>query len=173
MAGHGNMGGTSWLASDDLLNSSAALDVFNAEERDRRQRSEGRSDSPEYVRSAQIGQLERSGYKRGTDASTGKTMWFKKGVDGRIQTCNPHSDLLLPTAGADEVFSPPTSPVKQGGGFSSNPAPQASLRRLDRVHCGMDPASDAWLVGQSTSNLSYTFTHKLKDGEERIYRRAA
>ena len=61
MAGHGNMAGTSWLASDDLLNSSAALDVFNAEERDRRQRSEGRSESPEFVRSAQIGQLERSG----------------------------------------------------------------------------------------------------------------
>ena len=174
MAGHGNLAGASWLAADDLLNSTAALEVFTDGEQNRRQRFEARAESPEFVRTSQIKQLQRNGYSRGTNANTGKTMWFKKGVDGRVQICDPGSDLLLPTLpdNADAaVFSPPTSPVKVQGGFATtDPAPQAALRRVGRAKCGLTASSSDWLVTAATSNKSFSFTHKLKEGEERIYR---
>lgn len=172
MSGHGNVAGASWLAADDLLNSTAALEVFTVDERNRRQAFEARAESPEFVRTYQIKQLQRNGYSRGTNAETGKTMWFKKSADGRVKICDPGSDLLLPTLPdhADAaVFSPPTSPVRVQGG-STNPAPQAALRRVGRTKCGLTAGNSDWLVGQSTSNKSFSFTHKLKEGEERIYR---
>lgn len=174
MSGHGNLAGASWLAADDLLNSTAALEVFTAEERDRRHRFEGRAESPEFVRTSQINQLQRNGYSHGTNPNTGKTMWYKTGADGRVQICDPVSDLLLPTLPDHvedaSVFSPPTSPVKVHWDFSTDPAPQMTLRRRARPQCGLTEASDNWLVGQSTSNKSFSFTHKLRDGEERVYR---
>lgn len=170
MSGHGNLSGGNWLAADDLLNSAAALEVTAAEQRDRRYRCEARVQSPEFVRTFRIKQLQRSGYMRGTDVSTGKATWYKKGTDGRVRTCEPATDLLLPTNLDAAVFSPPTSPMKVQECNSVDPAPQTTLRRLGQVNCGLTEGSEKWLVGQATSNMSFSFTHKLKSGEERVYR---
>ena len=175
LSGHGNIAGASWLAADDLLNSTAATEVFTEEERDRRLRFESRAGSPDFVRDSQIKHLRDNGYSRGTNADTGKTMWYKTGVDGQVQICDPASDLLLPKVPDSvnvAVFSPPTSPVKVQAEFTTDPAPQTALRRLARAKCGLTAASENWLVSSSTSDKSFSFTHKLKDGEERVYRPA-
>ena len=140
LSGHGNIAGASWLAADDLLNSTAALEVFTEQENDRRQRFESRAGSPDFVRDAKISNLQRNGYLCGTTADTGKTVWYKTGVDGQVLTCDPVSDLLLPKL-ADRVdaavFSPPTSPVKGQAKTNTDPRPQTALRRLSRVKDGV------------------------------------